>query len=270
MTLPVSVQIITLNEEAHIGDCLDSVIGNNPAEVIVIDGGSHDRTVEIAMSRGVTVLTPGRLGRGASRILGYESTSHPYVAMVDADDRVAPDWLQTSLDELQAGHYAALQSSLRTVAQRNFWERGWNEYFIESIKPSDDVVMVGHPAIYDRSALLAARRDVGNDHEDTQLSIDFQEKGFRQGIGTAISRRVVPLKAEENMRKWLAYGRGYRDLLAKHPDRRSAIRQHMFITIPIKRGWSPVRRGKLLQPLFCLIMTCAIVTGYYTKRNRDD
>ena len=269
MTLPVSVQIIALNEEEQIADCLDSVLRTNPAEIIVIDGGSEDRTVQIADSRGVRVLTPGRLGRGASRILGYESTSHSYVAMVDADDRVEPDWLQTSLDELRAGHYAALQSSLRTVARRNFWERGWDEYFIESIKPSSDVVMVGHPAVYERGALLAARRDVGNDHEDTQLSIDFQDKGFRQGIGTATSRRVVPLNASENIRKWVAYGRGYRDLVTKHPDRRSAIERHMFVTIPIRRGWSPVRRGNFLQPLFCFIMTGAIVTGYYTKRNSD-
>lgn len=268
--MPVSVQIITLNEEEHIAQCLDSVMRNNPAEVVVIDGGSQDRTVEIATSRGAVVLTPGRLGRGASRILGYESTSYPYVAMVDADDRLDPDWLQTSLKELQAGKYAALQSSLRTEARRNFWEKGWNEYFIESIKPSSDVVMVGHPAIYLRDALMAARRDVGNDHEDTQLSIDFQSKGFRQGIGTAISHRVVPLEAAENFRKWVAYGRGYRDLVAKHPDRRPAIRRHIFVTIPLVRGWSPVRRGKLLQPLFCFLMAGAIVVGFSTRRSADD
>jgi len=270
VTLPVSVQIITLDEEMNIADCINSVLENEPAEIVVIDGGSGDRTVDIAKSLGATVLTPGRLGRGASRILGYESTTLPYVAMVDADDRLASNWLEISLDQLEAGNYAALQSSLRTWECRNFWENGWNEYFIESIKPQSDVVMVGHPAIYRREALLAARRDVGNDHEDTQLSIDFQARGFRQGIGTAISRRVVPLNGRENLRKWFAYGRGYRDLVRRHPDRRSAIRKHMFVTIPFTRGWAPVSRGKLLQPLFCLLMAGSIIGGFYARENRDD
>ena len=270
MTLPVSVQIITLNEEMNIADCIESVLANDPAEIVVIDGGSSDETVEIAKSLGATVLTPGRLGRGASRILGYEFTTLPYVAMVDADDRLAADWLKISLSQLLFGNYAALQSSVRTLGCRNLWESGWNEYYIESIKPASDVVMVGHPAIYQREALLAARRDVGNDHEDTQLSIDFQARGFRQGIGTAVSSRVVPLNGRENLRKWFAYGRGYRDLVRKHPDRRSAIRRHMFVTIPLQRGWAPVQRGKLLQPLFCLLMTGSIIAGFYSRKNRHD
>ena len=49
---PVSVQICTLNEAANIGPCLESVWANDPAEVIVIDGGSSDRTVGIAESMG--------------------------------------------------------------------------------------------------------------------------------------------------------------------------------------------------------------------------
>ena len=64
MTFPVSVQIITLNEEANIAECIESVLRNDPAEVVVIDGGSTDRTVEMAKSLGATVLAPGRLGRG--------------------------------------------------------------------------------------------------------------------------------------------------------------------------------------------------------------
>lgn len=59
MTHPISVQIITLNEEANIRACLETVLANEPAEIVVIDGGSTDRTVEIARELGVTVLTPG-------------------------------------------------------------------------------------------------------------------------------------------------------------------------------------------------------------------
>ena len=71
MPLPVSVQICTLNEEGNIGECLEAVVANDPEEIVVIDGGSTDRTVEIAESMGARVLAPGRLGLGPSRQLGY-------------------------------------------------------------------------------------------------------------------------------------------------------------------------------------------------------
>jgi len=271
VTFPVSVQVITLNEEANIGVCLEAIWRNTPAEVLIIDGGSTDRTVEIAEGLGAKVLAPGKLGRGASRTLGYTNTKQPFVAMVDADDRINPDWLEVSLAELQSGNYAALQSSLRAIEPHNFWSSGWNQYFIESIRPTPDTIMVGHPAIYRTENLVAARQDIGHDHEDTQLSVDFQERGLRQGIGTAISQRVVPTIWKENQVKWLAYGSGYFDFVQRHPDRRSSIRKHMFWTIPVIRAWRPVARGKLTQPAFGLLMGLSILQGYYRKsRNLKD
>ena len=262
MTHPVSVQIITLNEEATIAACITSVLANDPAEIIVIDGGSIDATVEIAKSMGVQVLTPGQLGRGASRRLGYHSASQPYSAMVDADDRIAEDWVEVSLRELRAGSYSGLQSRLRVLDPQSWWERGWDQYFLESIKPVADTIMVGHPAIYVTKDLQESRDDIGHDHEDTQLSVDFQSRGLRQGIGTAVSYRVCPNTRAENLYKWHFYGKGYRDFVDKHPDRRSAILKHMLITIPFVRGWRPVARGKFMQPVFASVMAATILAGY--------
>jgi glycosyltransferase involved in cell wall biosynthesis len=266
MSLPVSVQVITLNEEADIADCLASVVANDPAEILVIDGGSSDRTVEIARSMGARVLEPGKLGRGASRELGYRSTELPFVAMVDADDRLTSDWLAVCLGELEAGGYAALQSSLRTMSMATFWERGWNEYFVESVRPTSDTIMVGHPAIYRTDALMGTRDDIGHDHEDTQMSVDFQARGLRQGIGTAISRRAVPTDRAENVAKWRMYGKGYRDFVTKHPERKTAIMKHMLVTIPLVRGWRPVLRGRFEQPAFAAVMAGSILQGYWRSR----
>jgi glycosyltransferase involved in cell wall biosynthesis len=260
---PVSVQIITLNEEANIRECLEAIVATHPEDIVVIDGGSTDRTVEIAQEFGVRVLTPGRLGRGASRRIGYLETQLPYIAFIDADDRVAPDWLDVTLSELVAGGYSALQSSLRVLAPRTFWEKGWNQYFIETVRPTADTTMVGHPAVYVTTALQGCPDEIGHEHEDTQMSVDFQRRGLRQGIGTAIAMRHCPSTKRENLDKWKAYGKGYRDFVKTHPDRERSIRKHIWFTIPLVRGWRPVLRGHLLQPVWAGYMGSRILYGYY-------
>ena len=266
---PVSVQICTLNEAANIGPCLESVWANDPAEVIVIDGGSSDRTVGIAESMGARVLAPGRLGLGPSRQVGYRASSQPYSAFVDADDRLSSDWIATLLTEMDAGGYAALQSSLRAVDTGSFWSGGWNQYFIESVRPCADTTMVGRPALFRTEALTADSGDLVSLDEDTHLSRRFELAGLRQGIGTAVAYRHVEDTWRENRHKWRSYGRGYRGFVASHPDRRLALLRHMAVTIPVSRSWRPVLRGHVQQPVFAALMTSSILAGWFQGAGND-
>lgn len=264
--LPVSVQIITLNEASDLGDCLSSVRSQGAAEILVIDGGSTDTTRDIARESGAEVILAPDLGRGAARALGYQSTVRTYVAMVDADDRLPDGWLKALLEELEAGDYAALQGSLRVKDPSNFWERGWNEYFTEAIQPRTDSAMVGHPAIYTRRDLVETLGHIGHDHEDTQLSILYEQRNLRQGISATQSYRTVETSWVANRRKWIAYGRGYRDLVNRYPEKRASIVKHVLWTIPIVRGWRPLARRRWGQPLFGLLMGVSVLWGYLTPQ----
>lgn len=262
MSQPVSVQICTLNEEANIGACLETVVACDPEEIVVIDGGSRDRTVAIAEGFGARVLAPGRLGLGPSRRLGYLSTTCRYTAFVDADDRLSPDWMATMVRELEAGGYAALQSSLRAVDDGSWWSRGWNQYFIESVRPTADTAMVGRPALFRTSALQSDDAELVSLDEDTHLSRRFELQGLRQGIGTALAYRRVEQTWDQNSRKWRSYGRGYRGFVAEHPERRTALLRHMAFTIPIARSWRPMLRGHLDQPAFAALMAINVMAGW--------
>ena len=52
--VPVSILILTLNEESNIGACLDRL--RDFDDVVVLDSGSTDRTAEIARGRGARVV----------------------------------------------------------------------------------------------------------------------------------------------------------------------------------------------------------------------
>jgi glycosyltransferase involved in cell wall biosynthesis len=262
MAQPVSVQICTLNEEGNIGECLTSVSANDPAEIIVIDGGSTDRTVEIAESFGARVLAPGRLGLGPSRRLGYLASTQPYSAFIDADDRLDDTWLATMLTELESGGYSALQSQLRSADTSTFWGRGWNEYLVESVRQTADTNMVGRPALFVTEALQSDESELISLDEDTHLSRRFELQGLRQGIGTAIAYRHCEDTWQENTRKWQSYGRGYRGFVREHPERRNALLRHMLFTVPIDRSLRPLLRGHLRQPVFGVLMAANIGVGW--------
>lgn len=264
VVLPVSVQICTLNEEANIGACLETVVVNDPEEIVVIDGGSTDRTVAIAEGFGARVIVPGKLGLGPSRQLGYMSTTCTYTAFVDADDRLSSKWLTAMVGELEAGGYAALQSSLRAVETGSWWTSGWNQYFIESVRPTPETSMVGRPALFVTAELQAETDELTSLDEDTHLSRRFEKRGLRQGIGHAIAYRHVEQSWVENTRKWQSYGKGYRGFVRSNPDRRSAILKHMLLTVPVTRSVRPVLRGHLRQPAFSVIMGASILRGWLT------
>lgn len=85
----LSAIIITRNEEARIGACLASL--SFAGEIIVVDNGSTDRTVEIARAAGAQVhLAPDWPGFGPQKNRALALATQPWVLSVDADERVTP------------------------------------------------------------------------------------------------------------------------------------------------------------------------------------
>lgn len=87
--LPLSVAIITKNEEDRLPECLASV--SFAAEVVVVDSGSTDRTVEIARSFGAVVHVEPWQGFGRQKQLAIDYCRHDWVLVLDADERVGPE-----------------------------------------------------------------------------------------------------------------------------------------------------------------------------------
>jgi glycosyltransferase involved in cell wall biosynthesis len=86
--IPVSVLILTRNEEANIAACLESV--RWASEAFVVDSFSTDRTVGIAVNHGAGVCCHGFEGYSAQRnwALDHLPFSNEWVLMLDADERV--------------------------------------------------------------------------------------------------------------------------------------------------------------------------------------
>jgi glycosyltransferase involved in cell wall biosynthesis len=85
----LSVVIITHNEEANIGRTLASVqplVANGKGEVIVVDSGSTDRTVEIAKSFGAKVLIEEWKGYAGQKNSAIDKVTGDWILSLDADE----------------------------------------------------------------------------------------------------------------------------------------------------------------------------------------
>ncbi|MCP4752884.1 MAG: DUF2064 domain-containing protein [Proteobacteria bacterium] len=81
----VSVIIPTLNEEAHIQKAIRSVRSGFKVEIIVVDGGSCDRTLEIAREETSVKVLESRSGRSLQMNLGASSAEGEYLLFLHAD-----------------------------------------------------------------------------------------------------------------------------------------------------------------------------------------
>jgi glycosyltransferase involved in cell wall biosynthesis len=85
--LKITATIITLNEERNIARAVESL--RCAEEILVVDSGSVDRTVELAQNLGVRVIEAGWLGYAAQKNRAAELASHDWILSLDADEALS-------------------------------------------------------------------------------------------------------------------------------------------------------------------------------------
>lgn len=105
----LSVVVIGLNEQERLRAALEAIFLHKPdafeLEVIYVDSGSTDRSVEIARDLpGVAVLhlKGGRPSAARARNVGLRHARGRYVQLVDGDSVIQPGWMTGALDFLEA------------------------------------------------------------------------------------------------------------------------------------------------------------------------
>jgi glycosyltransferase involved in cell wall biosynthesis len=86
--LPLSVFIIARNEEERLAKAINSV-REFADEIIVVEYGSIDNTVDIAKNAGATVLHNEWNGYGAQKIFGENQCKHKWILNIDADEEIS-------------------------------------------------------------------------------------------------------------------------------------------------------------------------------------
>lgn len=106
MRSPITISVIipAYNAQPYIADALDSIVRQTYAvsEVIVVDDGSTDATIEIAKARGAIVLRRANGGPSAARNTGVARATGEFLAFLDADDYWEPGKIERQMARLAA------------------------------------------------------------------------------------------------------------------------------------------------------------------------
>lgn len=96
MKLPISLVVVTLNEESNIERCLQSV--PFASDTVVVDSFSTDRTREIAQNLGANVIQEAWRGYGAQKAFAVTHAKNDWILSLDADEALSPE-LQREITE---------------------------------------------------------------------------------------------------------------------------------------------------------------------------
>ena len=119
--MKISATIITLNEEENIREACESLAWAD--EIVVVDSGSTDTTLEIAATCGARVISNTWKGFSAQKQFAAEQALHDWIFSLDADERVS-EQLNASIAALRKKSDNELAGGYR-IARRSFYQERW-------------------------------------------------------------------------------------------------------------------------------------------------
>jgi glycosyltransferase involved in cell wall biosynthesis len=121
---PLSVAVITYNEQRNLERCLKSVAFAD--EIVVVDAGSTDRTRELAAAHGARVFDRRWAGYAEQKNAALERTSHPWVLSLDADEWLTAEGADEVRRVLAAPEAEAYAFNRLTALSGGFVRHAWS------------------------------------------------------------------------------------------------------------------------------------------------
>lgn len=203
----VTVVIPTINEEAGIGQVLDSIPKDAGLriEVLIIDTDSTDRTKEIAIGKGARVINESRRGYGRAYKTGFEYANGDIIATLDADctypaeeiPRLVRILRDEKLDFINCDRLSKMEKGAMSSKHKfGNWvlSATMNLLFRTGLKDSQTGMWVFRREILQKLELTSDGMPLSE-----EIKIEAVRKGFRVKEVPVVYR---PRKGEVKLRSW--------------------------------------------------------------------
>lgn len=172
----ISIIVPIYNAAPYLPNCLDSLLRQTERDIqiILVDDGSTDGSYAIAHSFAakdprILLLQQSHAGQSAARNIGLQHAKGDYVAFVDADDALAPDWCERHLaaigdcDYVQSGY----QRTSRGIAAKPQLPRHQYQFTSPCMR------------LYRRAMMKGLAFPEGMIYEDVIWSVDWWLRGMK-------------------------------------------------------------------------------------------
>ncbi|MDY6379520.1 MAG: glycosyltransferase family 2 protein [Bacteroidales bacterium] len=144
----ISFIIPIYNAEPYLVRCIQSVLKqttSEPLQVILVDDGSTDNSLAIAQEaareeKRIVVLRQPHAGQSAARNLGLKHAQGEYVAFVDADDTIAPDWCEKHVEAIEGVDYVQSGNPRNRYQYTVVWNRLYRREAITGLSFPEGVI----------------------------------------------------------------------------------------------------------------------------------
>ncbi len=253
----LSVVVCILNEEKRLDECLKLIVKNNPDEIIIVDGGSVDKSIEIAKKYNTKIIISNNSNLTQDRQKGIDAAKNEYVALIDADHRLEEDSLARLIKELKKYSFDVGQSQLKSYKNYSWLNKAEEEFWdITHNNPGPRKMIGVAPAIYKKKIFEKVKFDdtITKTIDDTdfiyRLSLISE---FKYGILETKIAQLHDASFSSYMKKFKWYGIGDGEFCFKHKNRRGSMFYHLLIRYPFIYSFKGLIKGKFYAiPFFVL------------------
>jgi len=220
----ISIIIPTYNEEKHIEKLMLSLRNQSITkeyEIILVDNGSDDKTVQIANNLGARILHKEKnCNISAVRNLGAKKARGKYLAFIDADCEADKDWLSNAYSILVGNDNLGIVGGVYTPPLNKTWvQRAW--YSVRVLKRMQNVNFVPGGNMFIKKILFD---EVGGFNETLETGEDY-ELCMRISENRLIISddriKVIhygdPSTLIQRLKKEIWYGKNTKDILKNKP-----------------------------------------------------
>ena len=258
----LTITLCVLNEEGNVKDCINSLLNEKPFEIIVIDGGSNDKTIEILKKLPVKLIEVDKKGLAFQRNVGVKASTTNFTAIVDADHRPEENALNKLVMEMNDLGYDGIEAQIFSLKNSSYWDYAMEQNFVLTHNLPGTRRMIGTPCVYKTNVIKKNNFDpkFTGPSDDTDLCYRIYKLNYKLGVGKSRVFQIHRSNFFDFKKKFIWYGKGDAQFVWYHKERTLSILKHITYNYPIKKSLMAIKNKKInLVPFFLL---CGIFRSY--------
>ena len=255
----ISVVLCVFNDEENIESCLTSLMDSNFEQLIVSDGGSTDKTVDIAYSftRDVIITNKGFFNQCKA---AYDIANYKYLISIESDHIYPSNFCQNFLSAFLKSSFDGMQGTLICSEKNNYFERGLDLFYKIHQKEKGYKEIISGPNIFKTQSRkeIHKKLTIQGYSIDTEMAEAIKARGYKVGLSNIKAFQSTNLDYKNFKRKYFNYGKGDYEFYNQHKKNWSLKRKlksmtHIFNRYIIDYPLKAIKMGKVLYvPYFWL------------------